>query len=80
MHHPLHVLQAHNIGLVVWHLERYVHAPMGDHDDNNPQRIFVCFNSREAIELHETHGGSGATLGQEVGAGTTGYVAAPKLS
>jgi hypothetical protein len=30
----LHVSHARGIGLVMWCLGRYVHAPMGDHDDN----------------------------------------------
>jgi hypothetical protein len=32
MRRLLHALQMRGIGLVVWRLERYVHAPMEDHD------------------------------------------------
>jgi hypothetical protein len=34
MSRPLHVSHARGISLVVWHLGRYVHVPMGDHDGN----------------------------------------------
>jgi hypothetical protein len=36
-----------------------------------PAGIFVYFNSPQSVELHETHGGSGAALSQEAGAGAT---------
>jgi hypothetical protein len=60
----------------MWRLERYVHALMGDHDDNATGRYLF---SPQLIELYGTRGGSEATLSQEAGARAMGHVAAPEL-
>jgi hypothetical protein len=77
---PLHVLHARGIGLIMWRLGRYAHAPMGDHDGNtNGAYLFTSIAHRAPWDtwqlpscpelgggnwIHGTHGGSGATMCQ----------------
>jgi hypothetical protein len=72
----LHVSHAHDIGLVMWHLGRYAHAPMGDHDGN--ATVGYLFNP-QPVELHRTCDGSGAALSQEARVGAMVHMVAPEL-
>jgi hypothetical protein len=92
---PLHVSHVRGIGLIVWRPGRYTHAPMGDHDGNvTGGYLFTSIAHKAPWDTYQlqnypepgggsrslrTHGGSGATLCQEVGDCTMERMATPEL-